>query len=171
MKHDGKSLNDSIRPGPKLQREIVVVLTRFRRAPVALSADISEMFLQVGLQDKDRPFHRFLWRDFDPSREPDVYEFRRLLFGNTASPFCAQYVIHAHAQAHTETFPAAAESVDNSMYVDDVLDSSETIESAQDLRRQLYYGIVLLWHRVAKLNRFYFSFIYFIFLINFACLL
>ena len=113
------------------------VLTRFRRAPVALSADISEMFLQVGLQDKDHPFHRFLWRDFDPSREPDVYEFRRLLFGNTASPFCAQYVIRAHAQAHTETFPAAAESVDNSMYVDDVLDSSETIESSQDLRRQL----------------------------------
>jgi hypothetical protein len=129
MKHDGKSLNDSIRSGPKLQREIVDVLTRFHRAPVALSADISEMFLQVGLQDKDRPFHRFLWRDFDPSREPDVYEFRRLLFGNTASPFCAQYVINAHAQAHTETFPAAAESVDNSMHVDDVLDSSENIES------------------------------------------
>ena len=126
MKHDGKSLNDSIRPGPKLQPEIVDVLTRFRRAPVALSADISEMFLQVGLQDKDRPFHKFLWRDF-----------RRLLFGNTASPFCAQYVIHAHAQAHIEKFPATAESVDNSMYVDDVLDSSETIEGAQDLRRQL----------------------------------
>ena len=128
MKHDGKSLNDSTRSGPKLQREIVDVLTRFRRAPVALSADISEMFLQVGLQDKDRPFHRFLWRDFDPSREPDVYEFRHLSFDNTASPFCAQYVIHAHAKAHTETFPGAVESVDNSMYVDDVLDSSKTIE-------------------------------------------
>ena len=150
MKHDGKSLNDSIRPGPKLQREIVDVLTRFRRAPVALSADISEMFLQVGLQDKDRPFHIFLWRDFDPSREPDVYEFRRLLFGNTASPFCAQYVIHAHAQAHTETFPAAAESVDNSMYVDDVLDSSETIESAQDLRRQLSDLLGLAGFRLRK---------------------
>jgi hypothetical protein len=150
MKHDGKSLNDSIRPGPKLQREIVDVLTRFRRAPVALSADISEMFLQVGLQDKDRPFHKFLWRDFDSSREPDVYEFRRLLFGNTASPFCAQYVIHAHAQAHTETFPAAAESVDNSMYVDDVLDSSETIESAQDLRRQLSDLLGLAGFRLRK---------------------
>ena len=53
-KHDGKSLNDAIWPGPKLQRDLVDVLTRFRRAPVALSADISEMFLQVELQDKDR---------------------------------------------------------------------------------------------------------------------
>ena len=40
-KHDGKSLNDAIWPGPKLQRDLVDVLTRFHRAPVALSADIS----------------------------------------------------------------------------------------------------------------------------------
>ena len=74
-KHDGKSLNDAIWPGPKLQRDLVDVLTRFRWTPVALSADISAMFLQVELQEKDRPYHRFLWCDFDTSREPDVSEF------------------------------------------------------------------------------------------------
>lgn len=58
-------------PGPKLQTELVGVLTHFRQVPVALSAGISEMLLQVELQDKDHPFHRFLWRDFDTSREPD----------------------------------------------------------------------------------------------------
>ena len=68
MKHEGKSLNDAIRPGPKLQREVVDVLTRFRSAPVALTAYISEMFLQVGLREQDRPYHRFLWRDFDTSK-------------------------------------------------------------------------------------------------------
>ena len=73
VKHNGKSLNDAIWPGPKLQRDLVDVLTRFHRVPVALSADIYEMFLQVELQEKDRPYHRFLWRDFDTSREPDVY--------------------------------------------------------------------------------------------------
>ena len=97
-KHNGKSLNDTTWPGPKLQREMVDVLTRFRRAPVALLADISEMFLQVELQYKDRPFHRFLWRDFDMSRDPDVYEFQRLLFGNTASPFYSQYILQTHAK-------------------------------------------------------------------------
>ena len=58
MKCEGKSLNDAIYAGPKLQREIVDVLTRFRRAPVALMADISEMFLQVGLHEPARPYHR-----------------------------------------------------------------------------------------------------------------
>ena len=50
MKCQGKSLNDAIQSGPKMQREILDVLIRFRRAPVALIANISEMFLQVGLQ-------------------------------------------------------------------------------------------------------------------------
>ena len=49
-KQDGKCLNDAVLPGPKLQRELVNVLCRFRSAPVALSADISQMFLQVGLR-------------------------------------------------------------------------------------------------------------------------
>ena len=122
VKHKGKSLNDTIRPGPKLQRELVDVLTRFRRAPVALSGDITEMFLQVELQEKDRPYHRFLWRNLDTSREPDVYEFQRLVFENTASPFCFQHVLHAHAERHRADYPEAAETVDNAMYVDDVLD-------------------------------------------------
>ena len=77
-KLEGKSLNDAIHSGPKLQRELVDVLTRFRRAPVALSADISQMFLQVGLAEKDRRFHRFLWRGLDLNKEPEVYEFTRL---------------------------------------------------------------------------------------------
>ncbi len=60
VRHEGKNLNDAIWLGPKLQRDLVDVVTRFRRVSVALSADISEMFLQVGLQDKDRPYHQFL---------------------------------------------------------------------------------------------------------------
>ena len=77
-KLNGKSLNDAIHPGPKLQREPVDVLTRFRRAPVAFSADVSQMFLQVELSEKVRPYHRFLWRDLHRSQEPEVYEFLRL---------------------------------------------------------------------------------------------
>ena len=145
-KHDGKSLNDAIWPGPKLQRDLVDVLTRFRRAPVALSADISEKFLQVELQEKDRPYHRFLWRDFDTS----LYEFQRLLFGNTASPFCSQYFLQTHAKTHALDFPQAASTVEDSMYVDDVLDSCETVESAQHLRRQLSTPLAMAGFKLRK---------------------
>ena len=66
-----------------------------------------------------------------------MYEFSRLLFGNTASLFCAQFVLQTHTQEHSVTHPSAAETVDTSMYVDDVLDSCETVMKAKELQHQL----------------------------------
>ena len=43
-------------------RELVDVLTGFHSAPVALTGDISEMFLQVSIPEKDGRYYRFLWR-------------------------------------------------------------------------------------------------------------
>ena len=120
-----------------LQRELVDVLTRLRRAPVALCADISQMFLQVGFAEKDRRFHRFLWQKLDLNKEPEVYEFTRLPFGNTASPFCVHHVLHFHAESNKELYPKAADTVDNAMYLDDVLDSCETVPEAKEFRKQM----------------------------------
>ena len=72
MRYEGKSLNNAINVGSKMQTEVVNVFSRFRRAPAALMADISEMFLQVGLLKPDCTYHRFLGVDFDTSRDPDV---------------------------------------------------------------------------------------------------
>ena len=55
----GVSLNDVIYQGPNLQCELFDVLLRFRRHPVALVCAISEMYLQVQVQEADRSFHRF----------------------------------------------------------------------------------------------------------------
>ena len=44
-----------------------------------------------------------------------MYEFQRLLFGNTASPFCSQYVLQTHAKSHALDFPQAASTVEDSM--------------------------------------------------------
>ena len=52
-RYDGKSLNDVIQPGPKLQQDLVDVLLRFRRYPVALVCDIAEMYLRIGVHPQD----------------------------------------------------------------------------------------------------------------------
>ena len=59
-KHDGISLNDMIYQGPKLQRDLLDVLLRFRRRPVAVVCDIAEMYLRIGIAAGDKPYHRFL---------------------------------------------------------------------------------------------------------------
>ena len=83
----GVSLNDVIHQGPKLQRDLFGVLLCFRRFPVALVCDIAEMYLRIGIAAEDKPYHRFLWRGIDQSRQPDVYEFGRVVFGVNSSPF------------------------------------------------------------------------------------
>ena len=90
-KHQGLSLNDAVVPGPKLQNELFDVLLRFRRKPIALMCDISEMYLQISLKQEDQAYHRFLWRDLDTHRKPDIYEFNRVVFGVNSSPFMTNY--------------------------------------------------------------------------------
>ena len=62
-KFHGTSLNDEIYPGPKLQNSLFDVLLRFRRFPVAVACDVSEMYLQIRIPPEDRPKFRFLWRN------------------------------------------------------------------------------------------------------------
>ena len=48
-RHNGIALNDVICQGPKLQNDLLNVLLRFRRHPIALVCDIAEMYLRVQL--------------------------------------------------------------------------------------------------------------------------
>lgn len=135
--YDGASLNDKMLTGPKLQRDITEILIRFRRAPVALNGDIKEMFNQVVLDPKDRRFHRLLYRNFNPSAPVDTYEAVRLVFGDKASPFLAQYVLQHHAKLMATEFPEAADVILNSVYMDDAIDSFEDTRTAVRVRQDL----------------------------------
>ena len=76
-RYGGMSLNNTMLPGLKLQQDVFDVLLRFRRNPVALVADLTEMFFVI-MAKKDRRYHRFLWRGLDLTRPPDVYEDNKI---------------------------------------------------------------------------------------------
>ena len=44
---EGRSLNSESLPGPKLQSDIVDVLVKFRKEPVALAGDVGQMYHQI----------------------------------------------------------------------------------------------------------------------------
>lgn len=136
-KYHGKSLNDVMLPGPKLQQDLVSILIRFRRGRVALIGDIKEMFSQVRMKRSDQDYHRLLWREFGSQQPFKVYRAVRLTFGDCASPFLAQYVIRQHALENQETFPLAASTCLNSTYMDDAIDSIDSVEEGLQLRMQL----------------------------------
>ena len=98
------------------------MLLRFRKNPVALICDISEMYLQIEIVPEDRCFFRFLWRDLRTVQLPEVYEFKRVVFGVNWSPFLAQFIAQEHARKLSAEYPAAAETVLKLTYMDDSMD-------------------------------------------------
>ena len=66
------------------------VLLRFRENEVVISGDISKMYHRVLIPKEDQDFHRFLWRNLETEREPDIYAKTVLTFGDKPAPAMAQ---------------------------------------------------------------------------------
>ena len=119
------SLNDCMEVGPCLLSNLTEVLVRFRRWKIALTSDIEKAFLQISVTDVDRDVHRFLWEN---DGEVQVMRFRRLPFGNCASPF----LLIATIQHHLSTLPDSriVQELGQNMYMDNLLTGADTVEES-----------------------------------------
>ena len=121
--------------GLNLINSLVGVLARFRLEPVAIMADIEAMFYQVHVPENQRSFLRFLWW---PNGNTDEclagYEMCVHIFGAISSPACANFALHKTAEVNMEKFGyEALQYVKEDLYVDDLLKSKDSLESAIDL--------------------------------------
>ncbi|XP_062542335.1 uncharacterized protein LOC134210303 [Armigeres subalbatus] len=127
-KKNNVSFNSKLLKGPDLLSPLPQVLRQFRQFPVAVCGDIMEMFHQIKIRAPDCQSQRFLFRD-NPSDPPRVYVMDVATFGSTCSPTSAQYVKNLNAEECSGEYPAAA-AIKNKHYVDDYLDSFETVQEA-----------------------------------------
>ena len=132
------SLNDALLKGPDLTNALTGVLLRFRKHPVALAADIREMFLRVRLPEADRWAFSFLWSPKGVNQPHEVYQWNVHPFGATSSPFCANYALKRVAADNKATFrEEVSQAVLRNFYVDDFLASVETTEKALALAKEM----------------------------------
>ena len=138
-KYRDTSLNGQLSQGPDLTNSLVGVLTRFRKGPVTLMADIESMFLQVRVPLEDANALRFLWwPNGDLQSEPEEYQMLVHLFGATSSPSCASFALRQTAEDNKNDFdPVTVETVQRNFYVDDFLKANKLQE---ELRRLLSRG-------------------------------
>ena len=129
----GRSLNDQLLPGPNLSSSLVGVLLRFRQHSVAISGDIRAMFHQIRLLPEHRSLLRFIWRDLQVTRDPDIYEWQVLPFGTTCSPCCATFALQKHVKDAHLGNGDVLHSVEQCFYVDNCLQSLPTIEEGRHL--------------------------------------
>ncbi|XP_068237125.1 uncharacterized protein [Palaemon carinicauda] len=119
--YNGVSLNDCLSSGPSLNPDLVEVLIRFRRWPIAVTADIRKAFLQISV-------HRFLWpRDSGTIRH---MRFTRVPFGNTAS----QFLLNATIKHHLDKYPptSVVQDLKANMYTDNWLSGADSAVEAAD---------------------------------------
>ena len=135
--HDGVCLNDCLEAGPSLHNDLPGILMRFRERPVALAGDVSDMFCHVRLHPEDCKYHRYLWRDIETDRQPDVYEMNCLVFGDRSSPCEANYAVQRTAEDNKGRWPAAAAVVERDIFVDDLYTSCESDREAATLREDV----------------------------------
>ena len=129
-------LNDKLLAGPDLLHGLIGTIFRFREGPIALTADIESMFLQVQVPERDKSCLRFLWRP--TVNEPvQIYEYQRHVFGAKSSPTCANYALKRVAIDNEDEFPIAAKTIQNNFYMDDFIKSVETPEEAIEVFEQL----------------------------------
>lgn len=132
---EGVSLNDVLLSGPDLNNGLLGVLLRFRKEPVALTADIEQMFYSFMVQEDDQDVLRFLWyRDNDLTNEVIDYRMKVHVFGNSPSPAVAIFGLRKAAREAEEEYGSdARQFIERDFYVDDALKSFPTEAEAIDV--------------------------------------
>ena len=117
---------------------LIGILLRWREEAVALVGDIRKMFNSVYLKDLEKHCHRFLWRDLEVNRPPDVYIMERVNMGDTPAPAISTEAIYKMADRFEKDSPEAAKLLKKSRcYVDDLIDSRPSVSNAVQVAKEV----------------------------------
>ena len=123
--------------GPDLLNNLFGVVLRFRENEVAFMGDISKVYHRIRISEADQHVHRFLWRNLETDRAPDVYVKTVLTFGDRPAPAMAQTALRKTADEAKEVFPKAAKVLKENTYMDDICDSVCTEEEEQEVTKSI----------------------------------
>ena len=124
-------LNEELLQGPDLTNLLVGVLLRFRLGKIAYMADIEAMFYQVQVPLEQQSFLKFLWwPNGNTNKPPREYQMCVHLFGAISSPSCANFALRQTVSDSDCFKTEEGDTVLHNFYVDDMLKSSDDVQSA-----------------------------------------
>jgi hypothetical protein len=130
-----KALNKMLMPGPNLLPQIMELIMKLMQKEFIFMIDVRKMFLAVKLElTSDKDMLRYLWGP--RGSQPKLYRLTSLGFGILSSPFQAMQCLRQTAKALKDRYPAAAESIQTSTYMDDNSNGANDIQAATKLLRE-----------------------------------
>ncbi|XP_075151122.1 uncharacterized protein LOC142225231 [Haematobia irritans] len=132
----GLSLNDVLYPGPVLQNDLMLLITRWRFYRYVFNGDIEKMYRQIYVEDGDTCFQRIVFRE-NSHADLREFELKTVTFGVNCAPFLAIRTLLQLASDVEKELPYAARILREMMYVDDALAGAHEIDVAVKARDQL----------------------------------
>lgn len=132
----GPSLNECLLQGPKLQQDIVDVLTRFRVPKLVFTADICKMYRQILVLPEYRTLQHVFWRS-SPLEKLIEYELNTVTYGMNCAPFLALRVLKSIALGDCGDSDAVRDALLNQTYVDDVCAGADSITEVLKLQSDI----------------------------------
>ncbi|XP_043480434.1 uncharacterized protein LOC122510088 [Leptopilina heterotoma] len=141
-KKGSPSLNQCLEKGPNLIELVPSALNRFREYEIGVVSDVKKAFLQIGINELDRDYLRFLWLD---GGQIKIFRHRRVVFGLACSPFLLAAVIEliliraiekSKSENSTDWSVNSVEKLRDSFYVDNCVTSVETISEREKFEHE-----------------------------------
>lgn len=130
------SLNDCLAKGPNYIELIPSILNKFRLSQYGVVADIRKAFLQIGINEKDCDFLRFLWWEMGDPHKMRIFRHRRVVFGVNSSPFLLGATLNYHLSNVPDYLQETASKLKKAMYVDNCVTSCDSEEEVINFIKQ-----------------------------------
>ncbi|XP_075232507.1 uncharacterized protein LOC142330923 [Lycorma delicatula] len=79
---NGLSLNDTLMTGPTVQQDLFSIILRFRVHNYVITSDITKMYRQILVTQRDSNLQRTLWGE-NPEQDLKHYALRTVTYGIT----------------------------------------------------------------------------------------
>ena len=100
---NGKSLNDNMLTGTKLQPDIDDQIQKLRISKIGIAADVKAMYLNAEMLPEDQKYQRTIV--FWENGQVAEYDMTTIVFGTRAAPFLANRVFKDIAQKYKDSHP------------------------------------------------------------------
>ncbi|XP_067208530.1 uncharacterized protein [Linepithema humile] len=132
----GASLNSFLHAGPKLQKDLLVVLLRWCFFRYVFTCDVVKMFRQMLVHPEDLNWQRICWR-FSPGSPLLSYSLLTVTYGTASAPFHANACLLDLAEKEADRFPLGSKLLKKNRYVDDFLAGGDTLEETAAAKTEL----------------------------------
>ena len=151
----GPSLNAVLAKGPdRYLNNLADVIIRFRNGAVAVKGDVKKMYNSVGLEREDSFLQCFLWRNLDPSKDPETFQVVVNNIGVKPAGCIATLALYKSSEKFQEEFPVTAVQLKSNSYVDDL---GLTGRNREEIRRRTAEADKILAYGNMKVKRWVYS--------------